>query len=90
MNRDLLVCFALATCALAAPETISGKVVAVHDGDTLTLLTVDKAEVKVRLEGIREIKTGKRAPRIAIAYGAFKPALSKSPIYPVGVTPVAI
>jgi micrococcal nuclease len=31
---------------------ITGKVVAVHDGDTLTLLTAEKTQVKIRLNGI--------------------------------------
>jgi endonuclease YncB( thermonuclease family) len=35
-----------------AAETITGTVVGVHDGDTLTVLTPDNDEVKVRLEGI--------------------------------------
>lgn len=53
MNRALIACFVMATAALAAPpEAITGKVVSVHDGDTFTLLTEDKAQVKIRLEGI--------------------------------------
>jgi endonuclease YncB( thermonuclease family) len=35
-----------------ADEIISGTVVGVHDGDTLTVLTPEKTEIKVRLEGI--------------------------------------
>ncbi len=35
-----------------ALSTIEGRVVGVHDGDTITLLTVDKAQVKILLEGI--------------------------------------
>jgi micrococcal nuclease len=37
--------------ALAA-STYTGKVVGVHDGDTLTLLTADKRQIKVRLAEI--------------------------------------
>ena len=37
--------------ALAADTTIVGKVVGVHDGDTLTLRTEDET-LKVRLSGI--------------------------------------
>ena len=41
------------TVGLASPlPDLSGKVVGVHDGDTITLLTTDKTQVKVRLEGI--------------------------------------
>lgn len=49
---------------------IAGKVVGVHDGDTLTLLTTDKTEVKVRLDGID-------APETKQAFGSkAKEALS--------------
>ncbi len=53
-----MTAFAL-ICLLAGPmpqtsttETLAGKCVAIADGDTLTLLTADKRQVKVRLEGI--------------------------------------
>ena len=36
----------------AAAETLSGRVVGITDGDTLTLLTVDRVQVKVRLAEI--------------------------------------
>lgn len=36
----------------AQTTTIKGQVVGVHDGDSITLLTADKVQVKVRLEGI--------------------------------------
>ena len=39
------------SCSAEGSE-ISGKVVGVHDGDSITLLTAEKREVKVRLEGI--------------------------------------
>jgi micrococcal nuclease len=35
-----------------ANEETTGRVVRVHDGDTVTLLTADHTEVKVRLQGI--------------------------------------
>ncbi len=45
--------FALVVPAAAAPpKTITGKVVSVHDGDTLTFRTDDEQTLKVRLQGI--------------------------------------
>lgn len=41
-----------ATCEPKIVETLTGKVVSIADGDTLTILTDDKLQVKVRLEGI--------------------------------------
>jgi micrococcal nuclease len=38
--------------AVAANTAITGKVVGVADGDTLTILTADKEQIKIRLEGI--------------------------------------
>ena len=46
----LLLCGVL-SIALAA-SNYTGKVVGVHDGDTLTLLTADKRQIKVRLAEI--------------------------------------
>jgi endonuclease YncB( thermonuclease family) len=56
--RPLLVIsvLAIATTVVAAP-TLTGKVVSIADGDTLTLL-VDKTQVKVRLEGHRHPRAG--------------------------------
>lgn len=42
---------ATAVCAETA-QTINGKVVGVHDGDSITVLTDGKNQIKVRLEGI--------------------------------------
>lgn len=36
----------------STPANLQGRVVAIHDGDTLTVLTAAKEQVKVRLEGI--------------------------------------
>ncbi|MCE9518258.1 MAG: thermonuclease family protein [Verrucomicrobia bacterium] len=59
-------CLVILLCGIstvqAATSTISGKVVGVHDGDTLTLLTDRNKEVRVRLEGID-------APEISQAFG---------------------
>ena len=53
MNRALLVFLAALVLPLhAAPQDIAGKVVGVHDADRLTVLSVDKVQVHVRLEGI--------------------------------------
>lgn len=46
----LLVIFALITNLCAG--TISGKVIKVTDGDTVTILTAEKEQVKIRLAGI--------------------------------------
>jgi micrococcal nuclease len=48
----LLLCL-LTTSALAAPPAkLTGKVVSVHDGDTLTVLDAAKTKRKIRLHGI--------------------------------------
>ena len=70
--RFILAAFLLCVSPIMAePKDVSGKVVGVHDGDTLTVLTADKVEVKVRLEGID-------APELKQAFGnKSKEALSK-------------
>jgi micrococcal nuclease len=71
MLRALLACLALTTTLLLGAEAdIAGKVVSIHDGDTVTILKADKAQVKVRLNGID-------APELKQAFGAkSKAALS--------------
>lgn len=65
-----ILLFAGAT-ALAQPVEIRGQVVAIHDGDSVTVLTADKTQVKVRLDGID-------APELKQAFGtAAKQALSQ-------------
>lgn len=44
--------FSLAAIAAVPAETLIGKVVGVHDGDTLTLLVNGDTEYKIRLDGI--------------------------------------
>lgn len=46
----------------ALAETISGRVVSVADGDTLTILTTEKTEIKIRLAAID-------APEKAMPFG---------------------
>ena len=53
----LLLLYALLCCSAFA-NTFTGRIVGVHDGDTLTLLTAEKVEVKVRLWGIDAPETG--------------------------------
>ncbi|WP_431268918.1 thermonuclease family protein [Dankookia sp. P2] len=61
--------------ALAAPEELTGQVVGITDGDTLTLLTPDRRQTKVRLAEIdtpeRRQPYGSRA-RAALADLAFQ------------------
>ena len=50
--RSLLLLILMAGCCLPATAQLSGTVVAIADGDTFTLLTADKTQVKIRLHGI--------------------------------------
>jgi len=47
-----ILIFSLLLISQNAPETITGRIVKVSDGDTVTLLTKDNQQIKVRLEGI--------------------------------------
>jgi endonuclease YncB( thermonuclease family) len=42
----------------AQAAAITGKIVGVHDGDTVTLLTAEKKQIKIRLEAIDAPETG--------------------------------
>lgn len=74
LARRVIVCLLLVQCcALAAEQRgeLIGKVVGVHDGDTLTLL-VDRTQYKIRLDGID-------APELGQDFGTrAKQALSKA------------
>ncbi len=59
--RSLLIALLVATHGAGA-QTVTGKVVSVHDGDTITVL-VDRRQVKVRLAEID-------APELGQAFGA--------------------
>ncbi len=50
--RKALVCLLLALACTAHAETITGRVVGVADGDTITVLDGDKVQHKIRLSGI--------------------------------------
>ncbi len=50
--RKALVCLLLALACTAHAETITGRVVGVADGDTITVLDANKVQHKIRLSGI--------------------------------------
>lgn len=52
MRARLLLLVASAWCAAAAAETLTGKVVGIADGDTVTVLVDGHKQVKVRLHGV--------------------------------------
>ncbi len=52
MKRLLLACTTLLIMTAAHAAEITGRVVGVSDGDTLTLLTAEKQQIKVRLSSI--------------------------------------
>ncbi len=47
-----LVCLLLALACTAHAETVTGRVVGIADGDTITVLDADKVQHKIRLSGI--------------------------------------
>lgn len=57
-----LLLFVIATVVIAQGTELSGRVIGVHDGDTITLLVAGNQQVKVRLDGID-------APELAQPYG---------------------
>jgi endonuclease YncB( thermonuclease family) len=60
--KILLVLAALCLSAPAQPRTITGKVVAIGDGDLITILDAEKRQHEIRLDGID-------APESAQAFG---------------------
>lgn len=48
----LAALFALSACLAASAAELSGRVVGVHDGDTITVLDAAKTQHKIRLAGI--------------------------------------
>jgi len=51
-TRILLIALALSCSAFAYAETIYGRVIAVSDGDTLTILDASNSQIKIRLDAI--------------------------------------
>ena len=53
MSRCVFVwLLAITSAALGQPVVVTGHVVGVHDGDSITVLTAGNKQLKVRLEGI--------------------------------------
>lgn len=53
MKKILIFLFLLASCSMTTENgAISGKVISVADGDTMTILTSGKKHIKIRLLGI--------------------------------------
>ena len=52
LMQRIIVTIALALACTVNAETITGQVVGVADGDTITVLDVDKVQHKIRLAGI--------------------------------------
>lgn len=52
MMSKALVCLLLALACAVHAETVTGRVVGVADGDTITVLDADKIQYKIRLAGI--------------------------------------
>ncbi|GAB6008977.1 thermonuclease family protein [Dysgonomonas reticulitermitis] len=53
MKKMLFILFLFVSCSMTTEKgTISGKVVSVADGDTMTILTADKKQIKIRMLGI--------------------------------------
>lgn len=53
MKKMLFILFLFVSCSMTTEKgTISGKVISVADGDTMTILTADKKQIKIRMLGI--------------------------------------
>jgi endonuclease YncB( thermonuclease family) len=64
MNAALLIVFAVAAQVATVPE-VTGRVVSVADGDTITVLDADKKQHRVRVSGIDAPETGQPFSRRA-------------------------
>ena len=53
MKKILFVLFLLVSCSMTTENgVISGKVISVADGDTMTILTAEKKQIKIRMLGV--------------------------------------
>src|SRR5690349_3474309 len=52
MKFIIAIVFSLLSLNFNPPKPIKGKVVSIADGDTFTILTEDKEQVKIRLYGV--------------------------------------
>lgn len=74
-----LLCAALQDTHASEASSIIGRVVGVHDGDSITVLTKAKKEIKIRLEGID-------APELNQPFGARSKAKLKDILFETEVT----
>ena len=58
--QRIIVTIALALACTVNAETVTGRVVGVADGDTITVLDSDKVQHKIRLAGIDAPVSGLR------------------------------
>ena len=64
LRRVITILALLLVAQLAIAENLSGRVVAISDGDSFTLLTADKTQVKIRLAEIDAPESGHWADRM--------------------------
>ena len=73
--KTLIIFIFLALTSLAHAGELSGKVVGISDGDTITVLTPDHRQIKVRLYGIDCPEKGQAFGQGALGfYGAHQVA----------------
>lgn len=72
----------LVACAHAGSHRIDGRVVGVHDGDTITMLALDNRPHKIRLDGIDAPELGQPFGRASKQHMAELLANRKRPANP--------